>query len=91
MSVSDGSCTKRMRGRKVPNAGNGSDSHFGCSSKSTLIWVSKGILPFSKQVLDDSEKWKITGKLLSWEIWEHWFWLIRARKKRKKEDEQRGR
>lgn len=48
----------------------------------TLVahWVDKGILPFSKQILDVSEKWVTTGRLLSWEIWEHCCWSTRARK-----------
>ena len=55
-------------------------------------WVDKGILPFSKQILDVSEKWVTTGKLLSWEIWEHCFWSTRARKEgRRNVSRERGR
>ena len=61
----------------------------------TLVahWVDKGILPFSKQILDVSEKWVTTGRLLSWEIWEHCCWSTRARKEgsRRNVSRERGR
>lgn len=81
MLGSAGGYSRRMPGRQVPNPGKGSGSHSGCSSESTRMWVSKGILQFSKQILHDSEKWMTIGKLLPQENWGHWLWLTRARKK----------
>lgn len=78
MSHSDGGCNKRTAQKKLLNLGDRSDPPVPAAASAL---TRKGVLPFSKQILDVSEKWMTVGMLLTWVVWwDAWVLLGKARR-----------